>query len=54
MILPCAFCSWLEEGASDASEVALLSGVLKLLRVMPFEAAVLEASGPCLGRSTVI
>ncbi|PRW44477.1 lysine-specific histone demethylase 1-like protein 3 isoform A [Chlorella sorokiniana] len=37
--------SWLEDAASEASEVGLMSSLLKLLRNMPVETALLDKSG---------
>lgn len=37
--------SWLDAAVTEASEVVLLSELLRLLRLMPFDAGVLEKSG---------
>ena len=43
---PCV-CSWVEEACNEASQVYVLEAALRLLRAMPFQAAVLEQSGGC-------
>ena len=48
-LLPLPSHSWLEDAASEASEVGLMSSLLKLLRNMPLDAALLDKSGGWAG-----
>ena len=45
--LRCCACSWLEDAAADGGEGHVLDAALRLLRLMPFQAPVLEQSGEC-------
>ena len=45
----CTLCSWVEDACNEASQADVLEAALRLLRAMPFQAAVLEQSGGWMG-----